>query len=189
MLPGVVRRLNRGFEEQSLVLFTSLFFSIAGDLLDLCGHVPSVLVTQDMIEPCFVTQFTKPWFVLVLLFSTTLRPPVSRPLTVIDAQGKAAVSNKSQLQRRRAKGTGRRESGHGGRLRYPDTTGSAGARPAKGTKAAAAKVEEEEEEEEMLVEVEAKVCRSILSADITELQFLEACPGASYVKEFSVWNK
>lgn len=43
--------------------------------------------------------------------------------------------------------------------------------------------------EEMLLEVQAKVCRSILSADITELQFLEACPGASYVKEFSVWNK
>lgn len=42
---------------------------------------------------------------------------------------------------------------------------------------------------ETILEVEAKVCRSILSADITELQFLEACPGASYVKEFSVWNK
>ncbi|CAM9873303.1 unnamed protein product, partial [Ectocarpus sp. 8 AP-2014] len=41
----------------------------------------------------------------------------------------------------------------------------------------------------MIIEVQAKVCRSILSADITELQFLEACPGASYVKEFSVWNK
>lgn len=44
-------------------------------------------------------------------------------------------------------------------------------------------------EEKTLLEVEAKVCRSILSADITELQFLEACPGALYVKEFSVWNK
>lgn len=43
--------------------------------------------------------------------------------------------------------------------------------------------------EETLLEVKAKVCRSILSADIRELQFLEACPGASYVKEFSVWNK
>lgn len=45
------------------------------------------------------------------------------------------------------------------------------------------------EDEEIVLEVEAKVCRSILSADITELQFLEACPGALYVQEFSVWNK
>ena len=43
--------------------------------------------------------------------------------------------------------------------------------------------------EKTLLEVKGKVCRSILSADIRELQFLEACPGASYVKEFSVWNK
>lgn len=55
--------------------------------------------------------------------------------------------------------------------------------------AAEVQEEEEEEEEEMFIDVQAKVCRSILSADITELQFLEACPGASYVKEFSVWNK
>lgn len=47
----------------------------------------------------------------------------------------------------------------------------------------------ESDAEETLLEVKAKVCRSILSADIRELQFLEACPGASYVKEFSVWNK
>lgn len=48
---------------------------------------------------------------------------------------------------------------------------------------------EKRREERVLLDVEAKVCRSILSADITELQFLEAYPGASYVKEFSVWNK
>lgn len=48
---------------------------------------------------------------------------------------------------------------------------------------------DEEREEQALLDVEAKVCHSILSADITELQFLETCPGASYVKEFSVWNK
>lgn len=47
----------------------------------------------------------------------------------------------------------------------------------------------ESDAEKTLLEVKAKVCRSILSADIRELQFLEACPGASYVKEFSVWNK
>lgn len=44
-------------------------------------------------------------------------------------------------------------------------------------------------EEQALLDLEAKVCRSILGADITELQFLEACPRDSYVKEFSVWNK
>lgn len=44
-------------------------------------------------------------------------------------------------------------------------------------------------EEETLLGVETKVCLSVLSADITELQFLRARPGALYVKEFSVWNK
>lgn len=45
------------------------------------------------------------------------------------------------------------------------------------------------EEQEVMVDVEARLCQSVLSADVTELHFLEACPGASYVKEFSVWNK
>lgn len=43
--------------------------------------------------------------------------------------------------------------------------------------------------EQAVLEVVARVCRSVLVADITELQFLEARPGMLYVKEFSVWNK
>lgn len=82
-------------------------------------------------------------------------------------------------------GRGDRSKKNGGREKPPERPGAA---------ALAAKKEKQEQEEkqkgeEMVVEVQARVCRSILSADITELQFLEACPGASYVKEFSVWNK
>lgn len=86
-------------------------------------------------------------------------------------------------QDRGPNGAGRKDgSKNGGREKPPE-------RPGVAAHAAKKKEGEEREEEEMIVEVQAKVCQSILSADITELQFLEACPGLSYVKEFSVWNK
>lgn len=88
----------------------------------------------------------------------------------------------SSLQGGRAAGIGTVDSKGGRRPPPPYKTNAAAHAATEGR-------EEEAEEEEMIIEVQAKVCRSILSADITELQFLEACPGASYVKEFSVWNK
>lgn len=98
------------------------------------------------------------------------------------ADGDALAAEIETLADRRAQGAETSQAGEGGKGGGRSASGRGEAKTARGEEGG-------EAEEETVLEVKAKVCRSILSADITELQFLEACPGASYVKEFSVWNK